>query len=131
VRSARILAALLDLAVAAACADAAALLLTAVVWRFLPGFLGAIPAIWGTAAVGALAAFALRDASGGRARRWLGLEAVARDGGAPGWRGSLRRNLPLLVPGWNIREVWPVLRDGSASRPSDRRAGLWIRGGDR
>ena len=102
-RSARILAALLDLAVAAACADAAALLLTAFVWRFLPGFLGAIPSIWGSG---------------------------ARDGGAPGWRGSLRRNLPLLVPGWNIWEVWPVLRDGSASRPSDRRAGLWIRGGD-
>jgi len=130
VRSARILAALLDLAVAAGCADAAALLLTAVVWRFLPGLLGAIPAIWGAAAIAALAAFALRDASGGRARRWLGLEAVGRDGKAPGWRGSLRRNLPLLVPGWNIREVWPVLRDGSGSRPSDRRAGISIRGGD-
>lgn len=124
---ARILAALLDLAIAAGCADAAGLLVTGVVWRFLPAARGAIPAIWIAAGLAALSAFALRDARGGRARRWLGLEAVREDGRPPGRAASIRRNLALLVPGWNLREAWPVLRDGSAARPSDRRTGVRIR----
>lgn len=129
-RSSRILAALLDLAIAAGCADAAALLVTAVLWKSLPGARAAIPYVWGAAAAAALAAFLLRDASGGRARRWLGLEAVGAAGGPPGRRASIRRNLPLLIPGWNVREVWPVLRDGSAPRPADLRTGVRIRRGD-
>ena len=124
---ARILAALLDLAIAAGCADAAGLLATALVWRFLPGARRAIPAIWIAAALAAVAFFALRDARGGRARRWLGLEAVRPDGRPPGRAASIRRNLALLVPGWNLREAWPVLRDGSAARPADRRTGVRIR----
>lgn len=126
-RSSRLLAALLDLAIAAGCADAAALLVSAILWKFLPSARAAIPFVWGAAAAGALAAFLLRDASGGRARRWLGLEAVGPSGGPPGRRASIRRNLPLLIPGWNLREAWPVLRDGSAPRPSDLATGVRIR----
>jgi len=129
-KSSRLLAALLDLAVAAGCADAAALAVSAILWKFLPAARGAIPAVWALAAAGAIAAFALRDASGGRARRWLGLLAVGADGNPPGRRASVRRNLPLLVPGWNISEVWPVLRNGSATRPADRKTGVRIRRAD-
>jgi hypothetical protein len=129
-RTHRLLAALLDLALAAGVADAAALLMTGLVWKFAPSARGAIPVLWGVAAAGALAGFLLRDAGGGRARRWLGLEAVRPGGGPPGWRRSVARNLPLLVPVWNLREAWPVLRDGSATRPADRRFGVQIRRAD-
>jgi hypothetical protein len=125
-KRARLLALLLDVLVAAACADAAALLATAAVWRGLPFAREAIPWIWGAAAAAAIALFLVRDARGGRARRWLGLEAVRRDGRPPGAALSILRNLPLLVPGWNVLEAWPVLRDESAPRRSDRKTGIRI-----
>jgi len=126
VRRLRILAFLLDLLLCSVVADAAALLATAVVWFWIPVWRGALPWVWAAAAAGALAAFLLRDASGGRARRWLALEAVRPDGGPPGAVNSIRRNLPLLVPIWNLFEAWPVLRDGAAVRPADRRTGIRI-----
>jgi uncharacterized RDD family membrane protein YckC len=126
-KNARILAFLLDLLVCAACADLGALGATAVLWRFAPARGVAIPAIWAAAAFLAVTGFLLRDATGGRARRWIGLEAVRQDGGPPGPLASILRNLPLLVPGWNLIEAWPVLRDGSATRACDRRIGVRIR----
>jgi hypothetical protein len=126
VRRLRILAFLLDLLLCSVAADAAALLATAVVWFWAPVWRGALVWVWAAAAAGALAAFLLRDASGGRARRWLALEAVRPDGGPPGAVNSIRRNLPLLVPIWNLFEAWPVLRDGAAQRPADRRTGIRI-----
>jgi hypothetical protein len=120
-RRARILAFLLDLLVCVAIADAASLAATVALWYWLPAWRAAIPWVWAVAAAGAIVGFLLRDASGGRARRWLALEAVDPEGLPPGPRGSIRRNLPLLVPGWNLFEVWPVLRDGAAQRPADRR----------
>lgn len=127
VKRARLLACLLDFAISAACADAGALALTALVWWAVPGARPAIPFLWGAAALGALAVFTTRDARGGRARRWLGLEAVGPGGSPPGMKASVRRNLPLLVPGWNVLEAWPVLRDGEAPRRSDRKSGVRIR----
>lgn len=126
-KRARLLALLLDVLAAAALADGAALMATAAVWWGLPFAREAIPWIWGAAAAAAIALFLVRDARGGRARRWLGLEAVRRDGGPPGAALSIRRNLPLLVPGWNLLEAWPVLRDGNAPRRSDRKTGVRIR----
>jgi RDD family len=126
VRRRRILAFLLDLLLCSVAADAAALLATAVVWFWIPVWRGALAWVWAAAAAGALAAFLLRDASGGRSRRWLALEAVRPDGTPPGAMNSIRRNLPLLVPIWNLFEVWPVLRDGAAVRPADRRTGIRI-----
>ena len=95
-------------------------------WWGLPFAREAIPWIWGAAGAASIGLFLLRDARGGRARRWLGLEAVRRDGGAPGAALSIRRNLPLLIPGWNVLEAWPVLRDGNAPRRSDRKTGIRI-----
>ena len=130
-KTVRILAFFLDLLLCAACADFVALAVTAVLWRLVPSRGIAIPAVWAAAATVALGVFLLRDARGGRARRWFGLEAVRMDGRPPGPAASIRRNLPLLVPGWNLFEAWPVLRNGSAGRPSDRRTGVRIRVSDR
>lgn len=119
-RRTRILAFFLDLLLCAAVSDAVGLAVTAAIWAWAPAWRWTLVWVWGTVAFGGFVAFLLRDASGGRARRWLALEAIDRNGRPPGpWR-SIRRNLPLLVPIWNLVEAWPVLRNGQADRPSDR-----------
>jgi hypothetical protein len=122
----RLLAALLDLLLAAAAADAAGLALTALVWRYAPGARAALPWIWVALAAAALVAFLLRDARGGRARRWLALRAEGGGGRPPGAWASVRRNLPLLVPFWNVYDAWPLTRDGEAARRCDRSPGIRI-----
>jgi RDD family protein len=125
-RRARILAFLLDLLLCAAIGDAIGLALTAALWTWAPAWRGAVPWVWAAVAAGTITAFLLRDASGGRARRWLALEVIGPEGRSPGVRGSIRRNLPLIVPVWNLFEAWPVLRDGLAQRPADRRGGTRV-----
>jgi len=125
-RRARLLALFLDVLVAAVPADLAALALTGAVWRFLPGQRAAVPAIWAAAGVAAGIVFLLRDAGGGRARRWLAIQAVGRDGLPPGPWGSIRRNFPLIVPFWNLYDAWPLLRDETVERRTDRRTGIRI-----
>ena len=126
-RRARLLAFFLDLAIPAAFADAAALAAAAAIWRFLPPARALAGWMFLPAGAAALAAFLLRDARGGRARRWLALEVSDGSGRPPGaWR-SIRRNLTLLLPGWNVLEVWPLLSDGLAVRRSDRAHGLAVR----
>ena len=125
-RRTRLLALFLDVLVVAVPADLAGLAATALVWRLLPGAVAGLPWLWAALAILATAGFLLRDASGGRARRWLALEARREDGSAPGAWGSIRRNLPLLVPGWNLFDAWPVLRDGGAARRCDRASGVRI-----
>lgn len=125
-RRARILACLLDLLIPAAIADLTALLLTAVLWFLAPGLRSGTPWVWAFAAAASLAGFLLRDARGGRARRWLALEIRNERHRPPGPWASIRRNLPLLTPGWNLAEAWPVLRDGNATRRSDTALGLKV-----
>jgi len=122
-RRTRLLALFLDVLVCAAPADLAGTILTWILWRFSP-FRDLIPALWIAAGSAATVAFLLREARGGRARRWLGLEVERPDGNPPGIRGSIRRNLPLIIPLWNLRDAWPILRDGEAPRRSDRRSGF-------
>jgi hypothetical protein len=129
-RRARGLALWLDLLIPAAAADALGLLATAAVWYLRPAAAAYLGWVWGALAAGALIAFLLRDANGGRARRWLGLEVRDGEGGHLGLWRSTRRNLPLLVPGWNLLEVWPVFRDGKALRRSDRQLGTLLIPGD-
>ncbi len=91
-RRTRLLALFLDVLVCAGIADGAGLALTALVWRLWPAGRTAIPWLWGALGAGAIVAFLLRDAGGGRARRWLALEVRTTDGGPPGaWR-SIGRN---------------------------------------
>jgi hypothetical protein len=123
-RRARILALFLDVLVCAIPADLAGLILTWLVWRFFPAARPRIPALWIALAAAATVAFLLRDARGGRARRWLGLELRRADGPEPGAWASIRRNLALLVPLWNLWDAWPVLRNGDAPRRSDARGNL-------
>ncbi len=123
---ARLLALFLDVLVCSVPADVAGLALTWVVWRFAPGARAAVPGIWLAAGGLATVAFLLRDARGGRARRWLGLEARRPDGSAPGAWGSIRRNLPLVIPVWNLWDAWPLTRDGEAPRRCDRGNGTRI-----
>lgn len=125
-RRTRLLALFLDVLVVAAVADAVGLVLTGVVWAYFSAARPAIPWIWAACGAGATGAFLLRDRHGGRARRWLALEARRPDGSPPGVRGSIRRNLPLLLPLWNLYDAWPVLSDGSAPRRSDRHTGIRI-----
>lgn len=125
-RRARILAFFLDWLVCAGAADLLGLPATWAVWRLTPAFRAAIPWIWAGLAACAVAAFLLRDARGGRARRWLALEALRPDGRPLGAWGSVRRNLPLLLPFWNLLDAWPVLRDGTAQRRCDRASGTRI-----
>jgi hypothetical protein len=123
---ARILACLLDMALAAGATNIPALAVTVLAWRLLPAVRPALPWVWAAAAAAAVLGFLLRDSSGGRARRLLALEVLREDGAPPGpWR-SIVRNLPLLVPLWNIREALPLLRDGEAVRPADRRLRLRV-----
>ena len=122
----RLLAALLDLLTAAAAADAAGLALTALVWRYAPAARDAVPWAWAVLAAAALGAFLLRDARGGRARTWLAMRAEAPGGRPPGAWASVRRNLPLLVPFWNVYDAWPLRRDGEAPRRCDRSSGIRI-----
>jgi hypothetical protein len=125
-RRTRLLALFLDVLLCAVPADLAGLALTAIVWRFLPGAREGIPRIWGALAAAAAVAFLLRDARGGRARRWLAMEVRTREGREPGaWR-SIGRNLTLLIPVLNLLDAWPALRNGDAPRRCDSVLGLRI-----
>ena len=125
-RRARLLALFLDVLVCCVPADLAGLALTGFIWRFVPAWRSAIPAVWIFAGAAATLAFLLRDAGGGRARRWLALEARRGDGGFPGALGSIRRNLPLVLPLWNLYDAWPLLRRRDGERRTDRRTGIRI-----
>jgi hypothetical protein len=125
-RRTRLLALFLDLLLCAGIADGVGLALTAIVWRAWPSARVAIPWIWGVLGAAATAAFLLRDARGGRARRWLALELRRADGRPPGAGRSVVRNLVLLLPVWNLLDAWPALQDGEAPRRCDRSLGLRI-----
>jgi hypothetical protein len=126
IRRRRILALLLDALLDVLAANAVGLAATAALWSFFPSARAATPWLWGLVAAAAVSAFLLRDVRGGVARRWLGLEAIDSEGRPPGLGGSVRRNAPLLVPIWNLFEIWPVFRDGTAKRPGDRRRGIRV-----
>ena len=125
-RRARLLALFLDVLLCAVPADLLGLGLTWAIWRFFPSARAAIPALWSAVGLAATAAFLLRDAGGGRARRWLAMEARRADGRPPGAWGSIRRNAPLLLPFWNLYDAWPLLAGGGedVERRTDGRTGI-------
>ena len=64
-----------------------------------------------------------RDTGGGSpGKRLLGLRIVRVDGARVSLTTSLVRNLPLLVPVWNLVEAASVLRRRDGRRPGDRAA---------
>ena len=113
----RALALAFDAAVAAAVVDLPAIAFLLVVFFFFPGV-----SLMGVAfsALGlSLVLLLCRDARGGFSRKWLGFEIQDERGRPPGVLRSAARNLPLLVPGWNLYEVWRVARDGDRPRSLD------------
>jgi hypothetical protein len=71
--------------------------------------------------------FLARDTTGGLSRKWMGMKIQDSRGRNPGFLRSICRNLPLLVPGWNLYEAWRVFRNGSSPRSLDRPLGLAAR----
>ena len=64
-----------------------------------------------------------RDAGGASpGKRLFGLYLVRTDGRPVGVLTSIVRNLPLLMPVWNLVEAASVLRRGDGRRPGDRAA---------
>jgi uncharacterized RDD family membrane protein YckC len=118
----RALALALDAAIVSAAVDLAAVPALAAAFFFFPE----VPLVTlGWVIFGfTLLLWLCRDARGGLSRKWLGLEIVDRDGRNPGVFRSVVRNLPLLVPGWNLWEAWRVARGGDRPRSLDPALGL-------
>lgn len=104
----RTLALFLDAAIIAAIVDLTAVPVLGALFLFFP----AVPlrVIGWAAFVVSLLALLCRDARGGFSRKWLGLEITDTKGDRPGVLRSAARNLPLLVPGWNLYEAWRAAR---------------------
>ncbi|MGA7613900.1 MAG: RDD family protein [Thermoanaerobaculia bacterium] len=73
-------------------------------------------------------AILLRDAIGGKSpgKRMLGLLLTTRSGRPCGVGRSVLRNLPLLIPGWNLIEAYLVAFTRSGRRTGDRIAGTTV-----
>jgi uncharacterized RDD family membrane protein YckC len=71
--------------------------------------------------------FLFRDTGGGSpGKRLFGLRLV-REGGRPvGLLASMGRNVPMLVPGWNLIELFAVIRRRDGRRGGDRLAGTTL-----
>ena len=120
----RALALALDAAIVAAAVDLVAVPALVAAFFFLPGV--SLSSL-GSAILGiSLLLWLCRDARGGLSRKWLGLEITDRKGRPPGFVRSILRNLPLLVPGWNLYEAWRVA-GGDRPRSVDSALGLALR----
>lgn len=75
------------------------------------GAINAIQIVWFVALSVVMAAMLLRDGYKGRSigKQLLGLRCVNARGEGCGYLRSLVRNLPLIVPVWNLLEVVLVL----------------------
>ncbi|MEO6324331.1 MAG: RDD family protein [Thermoanaerobaculia bacterium] len=74
----------------------------------------------------AVGLFLCRDAGGASpGKKIVGLYLVGGDGIPSGLLASLVRNAALLLPIWNVVELWAVLQ-GSVRRPGDRVAGTFL-----
>jgi uncharacterized RDD family membrane protein YckC len=75
----------------------------------------------------AVGLFLFRDAGGGSpGKKLFGLRLILAGGSKAGARESLLRNLPLLLPGWNLIELASLLRRRDGRRPGDRAAGTLL-----
>ena len=115
----------LDAVTLACLVDAPALIALAAAFFFFPDV--RLTEIGVFAFIVFLLAVLFRDARGGFSRKWLGFKIEDENGRDPGWARSALRNLPLLVPGWNVWEAVCVLRYGDAPRPIDRLLRLHFR----
>lgn len=102
----------------------AAILSYLAIW--LGAGVGAMNTIWGAAILILALSILLRDGRRGRSvgKRLLGLRLLTPDGSPCGYRLSCLRNLPLVVPVWNLIEVALVVV--GRPRTGDRMAGTIV-----
>jgi uncharacterized RDD family membrane protein YckC len=88
-----------------------------------------IARIWHTVILILVAAILLRDGYHGRSpgKRLMGLRVDTAAGKACGWGTSIVRNLPLVIPGWNLVEIALVLFGRDSLRTGDRMARTRVR----
>jgi len=89
---------------------------------YIGGSVKIIQIVWWVALGILVLAILLRDGFRGRSlgKRVLGLRMITPRGDRCGYFRSILRNLPLIVPGWNLIEVVLVL--AGRSRTGDRLA---------
>jgi hypothetical protein len=121
----RALSLVLDAAIFACLVDAPALVALGLAFLFFPD--ARLVEIGAFACIVFLLVFLARDTRGGFSRKWLGFKIEDERGRPPGWARSFLRNMPLVVPGWNVWEAVSVLRHGDRPRPIDRLLGLRFR----
>lgn len=70
-----------------------------------------IQLVWWAALAVLMLAMLVRDGYRGRSigKQLLGLRLITPNGEGCGWFRSLARNIPLLIPGWNLVELILVL----------------------
>ena len=74
---------------------------------WIGGSVKAISVVWFAALVILMTGMIVRDGFRGRSlgKQLLGLRLVTPRGEGCGWGRSIVRNIPLVVPGWNLLEV--------------------------
>ncbi|HEX9160903.1 MAG TPA: RDD family protein [Thermoanaerobaculia bacterium] len=102
----------------------ASLVSYALAW--IGGSVKGIQIVWWIALAILVLSILIRDGIRGRSvgKQLLGLRLTTRRGGRCGYFRSLVRNLPLIVPGWNVLEVAFVL--AGRPRTGDRIAGTLV-----
>jgi uncharacterized RDD family membrane protein YckC len=81
------------------------------VLAWIGGSVKAISIVWGVAVCILMICMIVRDGFRGRSlgKQLLGLRLLTPRGEGCGWGRSVVRNLPLVVPGWNLIEVVMVI----------------------
>lgn len=87
---------------------------------WIGGSVKVIQLVWVAAVFILMMVMLFRDGYRGRSlgKQLLGLRLVTPKGERCGWGRSVVRNLPLLIPGWNLVEV--ILVVGGKPRTGDR-----------
>ncbi len=75
-----------------------------------------------------LVGIVLRDGLGGRSvgKKFFGLKIRTGSGKRCGYLRSIVRNVPLVVPGWNLLELYMVFFASDSRRTGDRMAGTRV-----
>jgi uncharacterized RDD family membrane protein YckC len=78
---------------------------------WIGGSVKAISIVWGVAVGILMICMIVRDGFRGRSfgKQLLGLRLLTPRGEGCGWGRSIVRNLPLVIPGWNVIEVVMVI----------------------
>ena len=102
----------------------ASLVSYALAW--IGGSVKGIQIVWWVALATLILSILIRDGIRGRSigKQLLGLRLTTRSGGRCGYLRSIVRNLPLIVPLWNVVEVGFVL--AGKPRTGDRIAGTAV-----